>query len=85
MKKGAKKKMAIDDLAVMVAKGFEEASRNTARIENNLIYHIGIIKDKLEGTNKRIDDLAETKVSKIAHKELENRVGFVEKKLEIKK
>ncbi len=43
------------------------------------------VKDRLEGTNKRIDDYAETKVSKIVHKELENRVGFAEKKLEIKK
>jgi len=81
MKKGVKKKITIDTLATMVAKEFEEISRNMARIENNLIYHIGGIKDQLEGTNKRIDNLAETKVSKTAYNELENRVGVVEKKL----
>ena len=43
------------------------------------------VKNQLAGTNKRIDDFAETKVSKIEFKGLENRVGFMEKKLEIKK
>src|SRR3989338_7299871 len=42
------------------------------------------VKNRLEGTNKRLDDLAETKASKITYKEIENRVGFIEKKLEIK-
>ncbi|MDP2788756.1 MAG: hypothetical protein Q8O46_01725 [bacterium] len=43
------------------------------------------IKNKLEGVDKRIDDFAETKVSKTTYKELETRVGVVEKKLETKK
>ncbi len=72
--------MTMDNLAVMVAKGFEEVARNTSRVENNLIYHIGKVKDQLESTNKRIDDLAETKVSKLEFKGLEKRVGTLEKK-----
>ena len=31
----------------MVARGFEETARNMARIENNLIYQIGSVKDQL--------------------------------------
>ena len=41
-------------------------------------------KNQLEGVNKRIDDYAETKVSKIEHKKLITRVEFIENKLEIK-
>ena len=43
------------------------------------------LKDQLAGTNKRIDDFAETKVSKITFKGLEGRVSVVEKKLEVEK
>ena len=43
------------------------------------------LKGQIQGLDKRIDDFAETKVSKIVFKEFENRVGFMEKKLEIKK
>ena len=32
------------------------------------------VKNQLVGTNKRIDDFAETKVSKVVYKVLENRV-----------
>ncbi len=54
-------------------------------LEEKLSKDIENVKDHLDGTNRRIDDFAETKVSKVAHKELENRVGFVEKKLEVKR
>ncbi len=72
MKREVKKKMTIDTLAAMVAKGFEEVARSAARLENNLIYHIGNVKDQLAGTDKRIDDFAETKVAKVTYKELSN-------------
>ena len=81
MKKEVKtKKMTIDKLAIMVAKGFEGIEAKMATKED--------IKDMatktdIEKLTKRIDDLAETKVSKIIYKELDNRVGFIEKKLEI--
>ena len=85
MKKETKtKKMTIDKLAVMVANGFDSIQSKMATKED--------LKDlekrmdtKFEGTNKRIDDFAETKVSKIQYKELEHRVGLIEKKFEIKK
>ena len=71
--------MTIDDLAVMVAKGFEKTvTKNDLR---DLEVKIDGVKNQLEGTNKRIDYLAETKVSKVIYKELEHRVSVVEKKL----
>lgn len=80
MKNGAKKKVTIDDLAMMVAKELEGMRRDLARIENNLIYHIGTVKDHIESVNKRIDDFAETKISKTEFKGLESRVSHLEKK-----
>ena len=39
------------------------------------------LKDQIHGVNKRIDDFAENKISKVAYKELENRVQKIEAKL----
>lgn len=95
MKKDVKK-MTINDLAIVMAGSFsgleERLTQKINGVESGLRKEIEDVKkrvegvkNQLEGTNKRIDDFAETKVSKITYKELENRVGFVEKKLEIKK
>ena len=96
MKKDAKKKMTIDDLAIVMAGSFDGFEKRLTKkiddVENGLRKEVeGVkkkvegVKNQLEGTNKRIDDFAETKASKITYKELENRVNFMEKKLEIKK
>ncbi len=102
MKKGAKKKMTIDDLAIIVAKGFKKTvtkddvetsidnlavimAGSFSGLEERLTKKIDGLDNRLVGTDKRIDDYAETKVSKISFKELEGRVGVVEKKLEVKK
>ena len=81
MGKGAKKRITIEDLATITAKGFESTAtkEDLRELEQKLTKEIEGVKDQLVGTNKRIDSLAETKVSKIAFKELENRVGVVEK------
>ena len=76
-KKGGK--MTIDKLAVMVAKGFDNVA--TKMDIDGLKKEIEDVKDKLVGTNKRIDDFAETKVSKVVYKELENRVQKIEAKI----
>ena len=82
----------LEDFAIVMAgsfSGLEE--RLTKKIDNVESELQGVkrdvegVKNRLEGTNKRIDDFAETKVSKITHKELDGRVVFIEKKLEIKK
>ncbi|KKQ25620.1 MAG: hypothetical protein US41_C0042G0005 [Parcubacteria group bacterium GW2011_GWB1_37_13] len=89
MKKKVQKKMTINDLVIVMAGSFTGLETRLTKkiddVENKLTKKIDDVENKLEGTNKRIDDFAETKASKIAYKELENRVGFVEKKLEIKK
>lgn len=88
--------MTIDKLAIMIAKGFTSIDARMATKDDikdmatktdieGIQKEIEGVKNQLAGTNKRIDDYAETKVSKIQYKDLENRVVFVEKKLEIKK
>ena len=86
----------VDKLAIFTAKGFENTAtkEDIKRLENDIEgvkkdiegvkKNIEGVKNQLEGTNKRIDDFAESKVSKITFKELDNRVGFMEEKLEIK-
>lgn len=85
MKKDIKKKMTIDDLAIVMAGSFSGLEERLTKKIDNVENRLDGVENKLEGTNKRIDDFAETKVSKITYKELENRIGLIEKKLEIKK
>jgi hypothetical protein len=79
--------MTIDKLAIMVAKGFEgvatkEDLKNLeARMATKEDIKDMATKTDIEGINKRIDDFAETKVSKITYKELENRVQKIEAKI----
>jgi tetrahydromethanopterin S-methyltransferase subunit G len=87
----------IDRLAVSTAKGFENVDKRFEGVDKrfesvatkddfrSLDRKIEGIKDQLEGTNRRIDHLAETRVSKVTYKELEGRVGIVETKLSVKK
>lgn len=67
----------------------ESINRSFSNIEKKMATKEDIkdmaTKTDIEKLTKRIDDLAETKVSKIEYKGLETRVGFVEKKLEIQK
>ena len=74
-----KKIITIGELAIMVAKGFEgvdrkleEASRNIARVENNLLYHIGSI-------NRRLDDMSLNRVKYEDYDALKKRVSILEK------
>ena len=77
--KNNKNKMTIDRLAIMVANGFEsvdkkfeEASRNMARVENNLLYHIG-------GIDRRLDDMSLNRVKYDDLDALKKRVKALEK------
>ena len=83
-------KMTIDKLAIMVAKGFESVATkdDLKKLEERMNgkfegvkKEIEGVKDQLVGTNKRIDDLAETKVSKIIYEGLEKRVQKIEAKI----
>jgi hypothetical protein len=77
----------IDRLAVSTAKGFEHTATkdDLKELRVEIKGDIEGVKDQLSGTNRRIDHLAETKVSKVTYKELDSRVGVVERKLAVKK
>ena len=92
MVKGNKKndrssKITIDKLAMMVAKGFENAAtkEDLKNLEAKMATKEKIkdiaTKTDAERLEKRIDDFAENKVSKIIYKELENRVQKIEAKI----
>ena len=77
------KRISIDVLAIIMNNSFENLEKeikNTAtkddlkKLEENLT-------NRIEKTDKRIDDFAETKATKISHKELVTRVEFIEKKI----
>lgn len=82
------KKITIDELAMMVAKGFENTATKTD-VEGLKEEIKGVkkdiegVKNQLEGTNKRIDDLASNRVKYEDHNKLKARVDFIEEKLEI--
>ena len=76
------KKITINELAIMVAKGFENtATKNDIK---DLKLKIDVLEDKLttkiNATDRRIDHLAETKISIIKYEELEKRVRVLENK-----
>jgi deoxyadenosine/deoxycytidine kinase len=83
--KNKKSKMTIDDLAIVIAGSFngleERLTKKIGDVESGLKKEIGGVKDQLAGTNKRIDDFVETKVSKVVYKELENRFQKIEAKM----
>ncbi len=62
----------------------ESINRSFSKVEEKIDTKVEELKGQIQGVDKRIDDYAETKVSKITHKELEHRVNFIEEKLEIK-
>jgi hypothetical protein len=68
-------RMTIEKLAILVAKGFENTATKT---------DIEGLKSQIEGVGKRIDDISETRVKYEDHNKLKGRVGFIEKKLQIK-
>jgi hypothetical protein len=83
------KKVTIADLAKMIKEDVVDRMATKEDIKDmatktdieGLKKDIEYVKDKLTSTNKRIDDFAETKVSKIVYKGLENRVQKIEAKI----
>lgn len=76
----------VDKLAASTLKSFEniEAKMVTKTDIEGVKEEIRGVKNQLEGTNKRIDDLATNRVKYEDQDKLKTRVGFIEKKLEIK-
>lgn len=94
MKKVIKtKKVTTDDLAIMVAKGFDSLGKDIKGLKKDVgelkkdmgevKEEVKGIKNQLEGTNRRIDDFVITRVKYEDHNKLKVRVDFIEKKFEI--
>ena len=73
----------IDKLAASTLKGFAGVDKRFESIEARMATKDDVeeVKDKIDKVNKRMDDYAETKVSKITYKGLERRVDSLEKNL----
>jgi tetrahydromethanopterin S-methyltransferase subunit G len=71
----------------MVAKGFDSIEKRMVtkedikNLEKRLEKKIDNVENKLEGTNKRIDDLALNRVKYEDHNKLKVRVDIIEKTL----
>ena len=76
VKKGGK--ITIDKLAIMVAEGFERTA--TKDDIERLEIKIESVENKLEGTNKRIDDFVVTRVKYEDHNKLKARMDVIEGK-----
>jgi len=74
-------KVTTDKLAIMMNDGFETLRKDIAGVEGKLTLEIKGVKNQLEGTNKRIDDLAFNRVKYEDHNKLEGRVDVIEKNM----
>lgn len=81
------KKITTSELLKSINRSFDkmEAKMVTKEEVKTIVQkEIEGVKNLIGGIEKRIDDFAENKVSRVEHKELKSRVDFIEKKLEIK-
>jgi len=96
IQKGENKKIDnIEKLVEIIATNVLKLTDKVDNIETNVLKltdkvdnietNVVGIKNQLEGTNKRIDDLAMNRVKYEDHNKLKVRIDFVEEKLEIKK
>ncbi len=78
-----KSKVTIDNLAIMIARGFErlEAKIDTKSDKQDLIELEERLSSKVYGINNRMDDLAEGRAKKDDLYRLSLRVSEVEKRL----
>ena len=86
--KKIKKDMTIDDLAVLVAKGFGSVDEHFEQLEQSVENKLKKLDQKIdqrfEGLARRIDDLAMNRSTREETKILEMRVDRIEKALKIK-
>ena len=78
------KRITNRELLDSLNRSFSKVEEKIDKIDTKIDTKVEELKDKIQGVNKRIDDFAETKASKITYKDLEKRMGFVEGKLELK-
>ncbi|MFA6392614.1 MAG: hypothetical protein WCW54_00810 [Candidatus Paceibacterota bacterium] len=88
MKKVTKnKKITIDDLAIMVAKGFTKVDERFDKVENELNgvkKDISEVKENLRTTRNDVLNIGDKFVPYHTFDQLTNRVSILEKKIKIK-
>lgn len=62
----------------------EDLKNLEARLDSKIDTKVEELKGQIQGVDKRIDDFVETRVKYEDHNKLKIRVGFIERKLEIK-
>lgn len=92
MKKTATKKMTIDDLAVMVAKGFDGASNEIAEFKkevnkrfNEVEKDITEVKENLASTRRDVLSMGDKFTLKYEFHDLASRVSVLEQKQKVKR
>ena len=75
MIKKKEKKITNTELLKSINRSFSKVEEKIDTID----IKVEELKSQIEGVDKRIDDFAENKVSKINFKELDHRVSFIEK------
>ncbi|MGI0016951.1 MAG: hypothetical protein ACREBU_26310 [Nitrososphaera sp.] len=73
------KHVTIDDLAVMIKKGFDDVDKQVGELKTDMDKQFDGVNDHLEKIELRLDNVA----YRFELKELENRVIFLERKVGI--
>jgi len=81
VKKSKTKKITIDNLAQMVARGFENTANkeDLKNLEKKMDQRFEGVEGKIEGINNRIDDIYLNRVRYEDHEALKRRVKALEK------
>ncbi len=82
-KKEKEKKITNLELLESINRSFSKMELRMAT-KDDIKLEIESVKNLIEGTNNRIDDLSSNRVKYEDYKKLEVRVDFIEKRLEIK-
>lgn len=92
MKKTTTKKMTIDDLAVMVAKGFDGVDRKFDEVNKKIDKEIGEVKkdiaevkENLASTRRDVLSMGDRFTMKFEFHELASRVSVLEQKRKVKR
>ena len=87
-KRASKKEVKIDTLAQMVAKGFSSVHNEMKELEKRLTGRLGELEDtltnRINGVERRIDDLALNRATRDDVYKIDRRLIRVERKIELK-
>lgn len=85
MKKVTNKKMTIDDLAMMVAKGFDEVNKTISSEISEVKKDIAEVKENLASTRRDVLSMGDKFTLKYEFHDLASRVSVLEQKRKVKR